>query len=89
MRDNKNHFKHESLQDADTIRELLKAITKGIARGKLSFSDDDDEFIMEPQGLLNLKLTASQEENRNRLSIRISWQTEDDNKYKGKTLSVK
>ena len=89
MRDNKKRFKHESLQDTKTIRELLKAITKGIAKGKLSLSDEDDEMIMEPEGLLNLKLSASQEENRNRLAIRISWQTEDTRKKPHKTLSVK
>ena len=89
MRDNKKRFKHESLQDTETIRELLKAITKGIAKGKLSLSDEDDEMIMEPEGLLNIKLSASQEENRNRLAIRISWQTEDTRKKPHKTLSVK
>lgn len=89
MRDNKKRFKHESLQDTDTIRELLKAITKGIAKGKISFSDEDDEMIMEPQGLLNLKLSASQEENRNRLAIRISWQTEDTKQKPRKPLRVK
>lgn len=89
MRDNKKRFKHESLQDTDTIRELLKAITKGIAKGKISFSDEDNEMIMEPQGLLNLKLSASQEENRNRLAIRISWQTEDTKQKPHKPLRVK
>lgn len=89
MRDNKKRFKHESLQDTETIRELLKAITKGIAKGKISFSDEDDEMIMEPQGLLNLKLSASQEENRNRLAIRISWQTEDTKQKPHKPLRVK
>ncbi len=46
------------------------------------FSDEDDESVMEPQGLLNLKLSASQEENHNRLTIRISWQTKDNKKKK-------
>jgi len=39
--------------------------------------------------LLELKVTALQEENHNRFNIRISWQTEDDAVNKKKRLSVK
>ena len=88
MRPNKNSFRHESLQDAKTIQEILKSITKGIAKGKLSFSDEDGEIVMEPEGLLNLKVTASQDESRHRLNIRITWQAEEKVKQK-KPLLVK
>ena len=88
MRQRKNSFRHESLQDAATIRALLKSVTEGIAKGKLTFSDEDDEIVMKPQGLLNLKLTASQEEERQRVNIRISWQVEEKKPKKRKSLSV-
>ncbi|MES9965578.1 MAG: amphi-Trp domain-containing protein, partial [Candidatus Sedimenticola sp. 20ELBAFRAG] len=87
MRQSKNSFRHESLQDTKTIQEMLKSITKGIAKGKLSFSDEDGEIVMEPDGLLNLKVTASQDETRNRLNIRITWQAEEKTKQK-KPLTV-
>ncbi len=74
MRQSKNSFRHESLQDSETIQEILKSITKGIANGKLSFSDEDGEIVMQPEGLLNLKVTATQDDSRNRLNIRITWQ---------------
>ena len=88
MRQRKNSFRHESLQDSATIRALLKSVTEGIAKGKLTFSDEDDEIVMKPQGLLNLKLTASQEEERQRVNIRISWQVEEKKPKKRKSLSV-
>jgi len=88
MRQSKNSFRHESLQDTKTIQEILKSITKGIAKGKLSFSDEDGEIIMEPEGLLNLKVTANQDEARHRLNIRITWQSEEKVKQK-KPLSVR
>ncbi len=72
----KNEFRHESIQDRDTIRHLLKAITKGVDKGELSFQDEDGEILLRPQGLLNLKLTASREDGRNRLTLRITWQEE-------------
>jgi amphi-Trp domain-containing protein len=77
MRQSKNSFRHESLQDAKTIQDILKSLSKGIAKGKLSFSDEDGEIVMEPEGLLNLKVTASEDEGRHRVNIRITWQAEE------------
>ncbi|MDJ0741693.1 MAG: amphi-Trp domain-containing protein [Gammaproteobacteria bacterium] len=87
MRRSKESFKHESLQDAKSIQEILKAVTKGIAKGKLTFSDDDGEILMEPDGLLSLKVTATQDDTQNRVNIRISWQSVEKRKPK-KALSV-
>jgi len=87
MRQSKNSFRHESLQDAETIQDILKSLSKGIAKGKLSFSDEDGEIVMEPEGLLNLKVTASQDEGRHRVNIRITWQA-DETVKKAKPLHV-
>jgi amphi-Trp domain-containing protein len=88
MRHGKTSFRHESLQNGKTIRDILKSISNGLSSGRLSFSDDEDEIIMEPEGLLNLKLTATQEEGRHRVNIRITWQVEDEPAKKKKPLSV-
>lgn len=85
----KKSFRYQSLQDEKSIQDILKAVSSGIARGKISFSDGDEKIVMRPKGLLDLKLTAQQEGNRNRFNIRISWQTEDDTVSKKKRLSVK
>jgi amphi-Trp domain-containing protein len=77
MRQSKNSFRHESLQDAKTIQDILRSLSKGIAKGKLSFSDEDGEIVMEPEGLLNLKVTASEDEGRHRVNIRITWQADE------------
>jgi hypothetical protein len=37
---------------------------------------------MEPEGLLNLKVTATKDETRHRLNIRITWQSEEKVKQK-------
>lgn len=74
MRNNKNGFRHESLHDAKSIQQILKAIQQGLSKGKLKFEDEDGELEMRPNGLLQLKLSASQEDASNRLNIRISWQ---------------
>lgn len=77
MLKNQKSFRHESLQDAKSIQELIKAINKGLVKGKLDFSDEDGSIQLTPKGLLNLKVTASEDELRQRLDIRISWQAEE------------
>jgi amphi-Trp domain-containing protein len=89
MRNGKKNFRHQSLQDDKSIQDILKAITSGIAKGKITFSDEDDKIVMRPEGLLDLKVTAAQEDNRNRFNIRISWQVDDNSEKKKKSLSVK
>jgi amphi-Trp domain-containing protein len=88
MRRDKNSFRHDSFQDVKSISKLLDAITLGIAKGKIVFSDDDDKIIMNPKGLLDLKITASQEDNRQKINLRISWQEENKTKNRKKQLSV-
>lgn len=88
MRQDKNRFRHESLQDCNSIQKILKSITNGIGKGKVIFGDKDGEIIMEPKDLLNLKLTATQDESRHRINIRITWQVEDETVKKRKDLSI-
>ncbi len=88
MSHGKNSFRHESLQDSRSIQKILKSVTSGISKGKVVFSDEDGEILMEPKGLLNLKLTASREENRRRINIRITWQVEEEATKSKKSLSV-
>ena len=87
MSSSNRNFRHESIQDAKSIQDILKAITKGLASGKLCLSDDDGEVKLEPKGLLNLKVTARQEDSQSRLDIRVSWQDKD-KAPKKKTLNV-
>lgn len=76
MKRSKSDFRHESIQDNKSIQSTLKALTDGIAKKEITFSDEADTLVMHPKGLLNLKVTATQDGNDNRISIRIKWQTE-------------
>ena len=88
MRSGKRSFRHQSLQDEKSIQEILRAISNGIAKGKITFSDEDEKIVMRPEGLLDLKLTATQEDNLNRFTLRISWQVEETGSEKKRTLKV-
>jgi amphi-Trp domain-containing protein len=89
MTQGKKNFRHESLQDRESIQALLKAISQGIAKGKLTLSDEDGEMVMQPDGLLQLKVAATQDEERHRINLRITWQVEPDRPKKSKNLKVK
>lgn len=82
-----NRFRHESLQSEDSIKTLLNALTDGIAKGKVVLEDENDAMVLEPHGLLRLKISASQDEDRSRLTVRISWKEEEDIP-KGKNLKI-
>lgn len=85
MRQNKKTFSHLSLQDAKSIQPILKSIEKGIANGKMTFSDEDGEIILKPEGLLRFKVSASESETKHQLSIKISWNI-DDPKFDDKSI---
>ncbi len=70
-------FKHESLQDKKSIQNMLKSISKAIAKGELKFSDQNGEIVMEPKGLLNLKISARKQDGEQRLDVRVSWKTQE------------
>ena len=89
MRQGKKNFRHESLQDRESIQAILKAITQGVAKGRLELSDEEGEMVLNPEGLLQLKVTASQDTGRHRLNLRITWQTEEGSLKPGAGLKVK
>ncbi|RLJ17367.1 amphi-Trp domain-containing protein [bacterium endosymbiont of Escarpia laminata] len=89
MRTDGKSFRHESLQDTKAIRDLLKSISQGLKEGHLSFSDADGEIVMEPEGLLQFKLTATKRQGRHRINMRISWQVDEPSEKKDKSLSVR
>lgn len=84
MRDEQITFRHESLLEAAAVQDLLKAVGKAVAKGKLSFSDDDGEVVLEPPPLLDVKVTASSDSARHRVTLRLSWRVEErSNKVRG------
>ena len=89
MSQGKKNFRHESLQDRDSIQVILKAITQGVAKGKLTLSDEEGEMVLNPEGLLQLKVTATQDTDRHRLNLRITWQAKESKLKAGKSLKVK
>jgi amphi-Trp domain-containing protein len=56
----------------------LKSIAQAIGKGELTFSDDNGEIVIEPKGLLNLKVSARKLNNEQRLDLRKSWKIKEE-----------
>lgn len=69
----KTSFKHESLLDAKDIQDLLKAVGKSLAKGRLEFGDSEGNLMLTPNKQLYVKVSASQEDNREQLELKIRW----------------
>ena len=87
MKNDDKDFNHESLQDRDTIVQLLSSLQEGLKKGTLRFSDEDNEIVLKPSGLLNLAIKASSSAELNVIDLRISWQKDRSAKLK-KELKV-
>jgi amphi-Trp domain-containing protein len=83
-----DEFQHESLQDAKSMGEYLKAIVQGLEAGYLDLSDDNGQLVLRPIGLLGLELRANRKGNRAKLVIELSW-TEDRGKTRADSLRVR
>ncbi|MEQ5869630.1 amphi-Trp domain-containing protein [Sagittula sp. NFXS13] len=64
-------FSHESLQDAKTIKTLLTALPKGVAKGEISLGDEDDLLLM--QTAERMRLQGERLDGRCTVSLRVSW----------------
>ena len=82
MKNDDNSFCHESLQDRETIADILSSLQQGLSNGTLKFSDEDNEITLKPSGLLNLGVKASSDSGLNVLDLRISWSSKKPKKLK-------
>ncbi len=71
----KTEFKYEALLDADDIQGVLKALSKGLSKGKLEFSEDKDGALtLDPKGLMRLKVSASEDEDSQQFEVKVRWE---------------
>lgn len=69
----KRVFDHDSLQDMSSVIEYLATLTDGFRTGQLSVTGPEGEIVLRPQGLVRMELRASQRDDRDRLTLRLTW----------------
>ena len=68
-----DRFKHESLQDAGSIVKYLDALGIGFSNGAIRFRSDEREFVLNPQGLVNLEVEAKRKHDEIKLNLKFKW----------------
>lgn len=68
-----SRFKFESVQDADSLRRYLEALTVGFASGDIRFSSRDGEVALHPRGMIGFLVEAKSSGGRMKLHLKFSW----------------
>lgn len=71
--ESKGEFRHESLQDRESIVRYLNALSQGIASGQLTLGTREENLVLHPSGLLKLSVKARGKDERTKLVFKISW----------------
>ncbi|OQX24379.1 MAG: hypothetical protein BWK80_21145 [Desulfobacteraceae bacterium IS3] len=66
-------FEYESLQDNESIGKYLQALIDGFEKNKITFSSENNTVVVHPSSLLQFAVTVRKKDNKNKLSIKISW----------------
>ena len=66
-------FKHESMQDLDSIIEFLNSIRDGFANRTLLLADKKKEVVFKPGGLIKFDVEAKCKDERCKLNLKFSW----------------
>jgi amphi-Trp domain-containing protein len=81
-------FRHESVQDRQSIVKYLQAITAGIEQGQLELGTSEHSLRLDPSGMLELQVRAKRKGGRVKLGIKLYWR-EDDDEPGADTLEIK
>ena len=85
---NDDDFRHESVQDRQSIVRYLQAITAGIEHGHLELGTSDHTLALDPDGMLELQVRAKRKGGRVKLELKLQWR-EDEEDPGTETLEIK
>ena len=71
-----NRFKHQSLEDTESIIKYLEALKEGFESGALLFSSDGRQLMVKPHGLINLDVEARYKSGEFALTLKLNWTEE-------------
>jgi amphi-Trp domain-containing protein len=69
----KNNFEYESVQDVTSIQRFLKSLTEGFEKGQIKFNSQEEELVLNPEGLLDFKIRAKLKDDKSKIELKISW----------------
>jgi len=83
-----DRFKHESLQDGESICSYLEALCQGFRAGVLSFASEDQNLALHPTGLLKLEVEAKRKREEVKLILKFRWNEVEQESETNPALSI-
>ena len=81
-------FRHESVQDRQSIVRYLQAVTAGIESGSIELGTGAATFELHPDGMIELEIRAKRKGDRVKFAIKLHWR-EDGDEDGAETLQIK
>ncbi len=85
---NDERFKHESIQDTESILKYLDALRSGFESGQIVFSTKSHEVVLEPKGLIQFDLDAKRKGDRRKLILKFNWKESADTPNDDESLII-
>lgn len=70
-------FKHDSLQDRQSVQQYLEVLQQAFASGILRLRVGDELLELEPGEMIEFSLEAKKKGERHKLSLKFTWKDED------------
>ncbi|WP_022661392.1 amphi-Trp domain-containing protein [Paucidesulfovibrio longus] len=63
----------ETLDDPETVKQLLLHVVEGIDRGRVILADEEDEMVFYPGSLLKLTIRGKRAQSTSSIKMTVSW----------------
>lgn len=81
-------FRHESVQDRQSIVKYLQALTAGIEKGHIELGTAEHMLTLEPGGMLELQVRAKRKGGRVKLAVKLYWREDEDPDAQAESLTI-
>jgi amphi-Trp domain-containing protein len=71
----------ETLDDPDTVKELLLHVVEGIDQGRVILANEEEEMVFYPGSLLKLAIKGKKTQSTSKIKLSISWSRLDEDRY--------
>lgn len=70
----------ETLDDPDTVKNLLLHVIDGIDRGRVILANEEDEMVFYPGSLLKLTIKGKRTQSTSKIKLSVSWSRLDEDR---------
>jgi amphi-Trp domain-containing protein len=81
-------FKYEAVQDSQALVEYLQALTEGFAKGEMVFTQNQEQLVFKPRGMIGFTVKAEFKGNTRKLTLKFGWKEKETDDQRRSPLSI-